>query len=1371
MNESRPTGASQTAEAAAVPRRRRVWRGLALGAAGLVVLLLVVVLTSLTVDLGPTVRARAEEAGTNFLGRELRIGRLSLRILRGDFVVEDLYVGGPTTADRPFLEADRIVVAVAWAPLLRRELFVESFEMTGWRMLIETFPGGRHTLPTRGATRSDGSPETEPGEKRFVTTFQSIQAKDGELTYEDHGTPWSTVARNLDITVVKAPDYRGEASFSGGTVQIREFEPMSAAMSASFDVDGPLVHFDRIDLSTDGAETVLTGDVDASRWPEQTYEVRSDVNFPLMRELFFARDRFSLFGLGEFVGTYHLYPGGHELSGTFTSELAGLDAHRFPDLAGSLRWRRDAFELWDTTSRFNGGRAHFTYSMAPLGQPDPAIAQFDFAYDDVDLTALTETLQLEGIRLGGQATGRNRLEWPLGRFAEHRGGGHVTVQPPEGRRLQTRVHLPSVRNAAARAALPDGPAATRPLGTLAIGGEVTYRFDPEWIEFEPSQLATPRTLVAFEGRTAYGERSRIPFHVTSGDWQESDRVLAAIMTAVGTPTRAIEVGGFGEFDGVLVESLARPKVGGTFTGERMRAWDVEWGAARGEVVIENAYANISEAVVTGGGAEIGVEGRFSLGYPRRDGGDEIDARISVRRRSLVDLRHAFRLDDYRVTGVLSGQYHLLGKYQAPFGFGSMTIEDAVAYGEPVERAIADLEFEGDGVRLTGIEMHKSTGTITGAALLRWDGTYTFNADAVRIPVESVAAANYPEAPLSGILEFSASGSGAFDAPRYDVRGRIDDLFVRDEGIGQVSGRIGVRVDVVTLEVEAASPRLAVSGSGRIARTAEADAELTFRFVDTSLDPYVRAFEPSLSPFTTAIVSGAVRVVGELRDPSHLTAEATLEQLDLDLFDYEVRNDGPIRLGLDRNVVRVERLRLTGSGTQLELAGEIDLEDDRLAGTAAGDVNLGVLQGFFPDLRSSGAAAVQADIGGRLREPLFTGRARVSEGRIRHFSLPHSFEAVNGTLSFDAGGIHLDDVAARLGGGEVVLGGRIGLEGYAPGELSLTAAGQGMRLRFPEGVRSVVDADLALRGDVGDPVLTGTVDVRSALWGKTFTGTSDLFEFSAADAEAPAAPLEPTVPLRLDIRIVAPRTLRIENNTARIVSSADLALRGTYDRPLLFGRADIERGEVLFEGNRYFVTRGSIDFANPAEIEPFFDIEAETRVRVPGETYRVLFHVTGTADRFVPDLTSDPPLPTVDILSLLFGDPRDPRNAELRALRSPESTEQELIRARAARLLASPISAGVGRVVEETFGVDSVLITPSLSDPAAQQSARLSPAARLTIGKRISDRVFLTFSRALAASTPDEIILLEYDQTDRLAWLMSQNEDRTYALDFRMRHSF
>ncbi len=163
-----------------------------------------------------------------------------------------------------------------------------------------------------------------------------------------------------------------------------------------------------------------------------------------------------------------------------------------------------------------------------------------------------------------------------------------------------------------------------------------------------------------------------------------------------------------------------------------------------------------------------------------------------------------------------------------------------------------------------------------------------------------------------------------------------------------------------------------------------------------------------------------------------------------------------------------------------------------------------------------------------------------------------------------------------------------------------------------------------------------------------------------------------------------------------MASADLNLRGTLERPLIFGRAEIERGEVEFEGRRYLVTRGSLDFANPDRIQPFFDVEAETRVRVPGQTYRITLRMAGTTERLQPEFTSDPPLPSLDILTLLFSDQAPSGDVELARLQRPNEQEQRLVEARATRALTGALSAEVGRVVEQTFGVDTFQITPLLS---------------------------------------------------------------------------
>jgi autotransporter translocation and assembly factor TamB len=1365
-------------DAPVAPKWRRARRIVVRVLAVLVAVLAGLFVAFFTVDLGPELKGVAEREGSKYLKRTMHIGKLSAKLRPGEFVLDDLVIEGLTPQDRPFLVAKKVTVTVPWWTVFQRWIIIDSITMTDWEMVIETFPAspgfpnGRHNLPR---LKPEGDPSKPKGPSRFTTRLQSVLATRGKFTYDDHGTPWGVVAPNITVRMFwggVTNDYRGGASFSDGTVRIMSYLPFRASMQSQFHMSGGKLHFDRMDLVSEGARSQVTGDIDFSRWPEQLYQVRSHIDFPTQKNIYFHGQNFEVSGVGDFTGTFHLFKGGRELNGSFTSEVAGVNQWRFPKLRGNVLWLPDRLEITNATSGLYGGTAKFDYRMAPLNRRGTrATAFWDVEYNGVSLPQLTDLLALEGLRLAGTATGKNRLQWPLGRWAEKKGGGEVSVTPPAGITAMTR-ELP-VERVNELAALPEeeGPFNPRaPLGYVPVAGHVVYSLDPQVIVLGDSWAATPKTYVEFKGRTAFGERSEIPFHVTSLDWQESDRVLAGIMTAFGARTGAVPIGGYGTFDGVMRASFSKPRIEGSFSGERMRAWDVVWGRGRAKVVIENSYVTVENGVISKDGSEIRADGLFSLGYPRKDGGEEIDARVRISKRPIADLRHAFELDDYNLDGLLSGDYHIFGRYERPNGYGGLEIEQGTAYGESFDRATAGLRFEGNGVRVDTLEIAKSTGSVTGAAWVSWDGTYSFNADGRRIPVESLDTVKFPRAPLSGLLQFSASGAGEFESPRYDVKLRVDDLFAGDEGIGQLTSRLSIRDEVLTIaELEVASPRLAFSGSGRIALTPEMDGELTFRFTDASLDPYVRFFQPRLSPFATAIAGGTIRVLGELANPKQLVVDATVEQLDLKLFDYQVRNEGPIQLALDQNVIDIRRLRLAGEGTQLQVGGRISLDERRISVEALGDANLGILQGFFRDIRSRGTATLTAQITGPLSSPVFAGSATIANGRLRHFALPHSLEDVNGTIAFAQDALRLENVTGRLGGGEVTFGGRIGLNGFAPGDLSLTASGDRMTVRYPEGFRSIIDADLELTGTLNAMLLSGTVDVRDAVWTRRFDASPDFFSLGGGGPSiASVAPQ--TIPLRFDIQINAPSTLRIENNLAQgIVARADLRLGGTYDRPTLFGRAEVERGAIVFEGNRYIVTQGSVDFLNPSRIEPFFDIEAETRIRVPGQTYNVTIALSGTPSRMAPpSLNSDPPLPVVDIISLLFGDTNVGNDAELRALRPEEAqqSEEALLRLGLGRALASPATAPFTRAFERGTGA-TLLITPTVGS----ETDPLTPSARLVIGRRISNSVYLTFARSLGNTQRDQILILEYDQNERLGWVLSQNGDGTFAVDFRVRHRF
>ncbi|HKH74234.1 MAG TPA: translocation/assembly module TamB domain-containing protein [Vicinamibacterales bacterium] len=1341
------------------------------------VILAVAVVTSVSVDVGPLLKRVAEEQGSRYIQRPMHIGRMEVRIWDGSYIVEDLRIDGLTPTSEPFLVAKRITVSNAWRTLIDRRFVLTNIEMSDWRMHIEYTADGKHNFPK--FTR-----DTPRGQSRWTTTLQYVRAHRGAFTYQDFGTPWGIVARNIDVVVEKPGNgnYRGRADFTDGLVAIQNYVPFRTDMRSKFAIDDGRVVFERMELTTEGTHSELVGDANLRYWPELMLSMKSTIDFPKARELFFAGDTFLLTGTGAFSGHFHLFKEilpngqqrtGRELKGDFHANTLGMNQYRFTNMHGDVRWTPEALAVTDATASVYGGDARFAYTMAPLNTKGVTpTASFKTDYDGINLATLSDLWKFDGITLAGRISGSNLLEWPIRRYSAHTGGGSVRFTPPDESVLMTR-EMPLDRITAAEArGLEVGPfSPLTPIDPVPIGGEIVYEYGPEWIDIKPSHIATPSTYVEAQGRTKYGVESDLLFHVSSADWQESDRVFAGVLTAFGSKTKAIPIGGYGTFDGAMTGAFNGPRIEGDFSGEQMRAWDVVWGTVRGRALIQNSYVDVTDVTITSGSSVTMTTGRYSLGFPRKDLGEEINAHIEIKGRPVADLRRAFGIEEYDIDGLLTGTFDLNGKYLEPEGSGRMEIANAIFYGEPVDTATSAVQLEGKGARLQNIQIVKGGGRGTGNAYIGLDRTYSFNFDARGIAAESITLSKTIGQPISALLNFSAAGSGTFDAPRYEVKGQLNDVFVADEGIGNIAGGINVNNGLMTVQLEAASPRLSVTVAGQISLP-EQDADVTFMVLDTSLDPYVRLFLPQLSPYTTAVVGGSVRVVGNLSDIDNLLVDATVDNLDMRLFDYALRNARPMRLALDRHSVRIADMRIVGQDTQIDIAGVANLHDSTINMRANGDANLAVLQGFISDLRSSGTASLSGTLEGPIDNPMAGGTLTVKNGRIRHFALPHALENLDGPIRFDSRGLTLDGLTGRLGGGDVKFGGRVDKDGYLPGRFDVTMNGRDMRLRFPEGMRSLVDADLTLQGTRESAVLSGLVAVKDAVYTQSFNAAGSLFDFGTDPALGPAAaPTAETLPVRLDIRINAPSTLQVNNRNLHLVANADLQLRGTIERPVLLGSAEIVRGDATYEGKRFLITRGTVDFNNPTRIEPFLDIEAETRIRVPQETYRITLRVTGPLTG-TPNFSfdSDPPLGEIEILALIFGDVAPGSNAELRQF--DETTPQaRLFRERAARALTGVLSSEVSRVVEDAFRVDTFQITPSLQDPNTQSARNIEPGMRLTVLKRLSERLYLTYSRSLTTSTRDQVVLLEFDQTDRLSWILWRNEDGIYALDWRIRKTF
>ena len=299
-------------------------------------------------------------------------------------------------------------------------------------------------------------------------------------------------------------------------------------------------------------------------------------------------------------------------------------------------------------------------------------------------------------------------------------------------------------------------------------------------------------------------------------------------------------------------------------------------------------------------------------------------------------------------------------------------------------------------------------------------------------------------------------------------------------------------------------------------------------------------------------------------------------------------------------------------------------------------------------------------------------------------------------------------------------------------------------------------------------------VQRRLWSRRFEPNPDIFNLAgsggvgaarrgAGRADVPAA-------LRRRHRRAVEPAHREQHR--HMVASADLKLQGTYDRPLLFGRAEIERGDIVFEGNRYVVTRGSIDFFNPrADRAVLRHRGRNARAGVPGPD--LPHHARLDRHDAAGSLTRSTRIrrcPRSTSLRCCSGRPPTLRNAELRALRpnAAQQSEEALLRAGDRAAADQPdLRAGQPRR-RQRFGIDTVQITPTLGT----ETDPLTPSARADPRQaHLEPRLPHLRARARhhARPRPDHRPRIRPERSARLG--VHAERRRTFALDFRVRHRF
>ena len=604
--------------------------------------------------------------------------------------------------------------------------------------------------------------------------------------------------------------------------------------------------------------------------------------------------------------------------------------------------------------------------------------------------------------------------------------------------------------------------------------------------------------------------------------------------------------------------------------------------------------------------------------------------------------------------------------------------------------------------------------------------------------------------MTGRADFTAEGSGTLEAPRLNAAIHLHDLTFDQERAGDF-----------TINAVSQGPELRITGQsqfeqadlkidGNVHLREDWPADVYFRFHQLELDAIFKTYlRGAVNGHSRA--DGEVHMVGPLRRPRELQFTANVDNLDADVEDVKIKNQGPIRFSMAEQTLQIDQFHLVGEDTDISATGKVRLSGDReLDLRAQGRVNLKLIESLNPDFTSSGAVSVDLSVGGTVAKPLTQGQLKVDHGAIAYIDLPSALSDINGSLIFNQDRLQVQSLTAHTGGGLVTFG------GYATAyngkwNFDLTVRGEDVRLRYPPGVSATANADLHFVGTSSASTLNGEIIV-------TKLAMTPGFDFGAYLERSQGSALPPTNRLlnriRLDVHIATTPELQMQTASLRLSGDADLHLRGTAGKPVILGRADIIEGEVQFNGTKYRLERGDITFINPVTTTPVLDLQASTRVR----DYDITLNLNGQIDR--PNVTyrSEPPLPTSDIIGLLAFGQTSEESAQLNQSQSAFNSETS------SAILSAALNATVSNRVQKLFGVSRIKIDPQGLNTETS-STQTGPA--VTIEQQVKNNLTLTYTTNVAQAS-QQIIQAEYNITRNVSIVGVRDQNGVVSIDVRIR---
>ncbi|GIW43144.1 MAG: hypothetical protein KatS3mg077_0426 [Candidatus Binatia bacterium] len=598
--------------------------------------------------------------------------------------------------------------------------------------------------------------------------------------------------------------------------------------------------------------------------------------------------------------------------------------------------------------------------------------------------------------------------------------------------------------------------------------------------------------------------------------------------------------------------------------------------------------------------------------------------------------------------------------------------------------------------------------------------------------------------VRGTLSVRGQWSGPFTAPSGSLSVSVEDLTVG-----------GLALGLARVHVQFAPGAWVVTG-GALADRLEWSGRVEPR------DRYRFELRASLATLETEPLRGRVRLrLGGTAELAGHLAGSALERLNVQLGElailrepYRLEATAPVRLLFDGQMFRLEPFELQSGESRVRIDGRA-WPSGALQLAIRGSSDLVLLELFGPPvLEASGSLRIDVTVErNQSGQWIVTGPIVVQDGTLEIEGIPPATR-LRAEARLENSEVQALKVEGEIGGGSLRITGVADIQRGPLLRWSLTDVSGA----WTEDLEARVRATGALGGSWDKLKISGDIEVLGATYDRNLALT-DLLRWLQERLFAPRR-VQQTIrtPVELDLKIYSPGDVFIDNNLAKIELWLDLWVSGELGRPLVGGRIGVLDGEVVAQGRTFTVTSGTIEFRDPASLNPWLNIVAETRVSTPQAEYLITAQVSGQADRPRVQFTADDPALSLDDIVSLIATGRTRASAGQGIGSFPAGAALALVPKRQAE-----------QRVEYWLGVDRF----EVSAVQARETGAVEP--RVTVGKELGERLYASASTSVGTQSR-QTMQLEYRWSRRVSLLgtwesATREASGVFAGDVKFRMEF